>query len=107
LVKESLESEAPMILIVKRPDFLGDSRWEFRHGKQPFEAKLMDAAWLADFRNGVVVLRPGDGLRAKVRSVVRYGHDGELIDSKHEVLEVFDVIHTLRPSQDGLFKPQE
>jgi hypothetical protein len=52
LVKESLESTVPMILIVKRPDFLGDSRWEFRHGKQPIDAKLIDATWITEFRNG-------------------------------------------------------
>jgi hypothetical protein len=105
LVKESLESTVPMILIVKRPDFLGDSRWEFRHGKQPIDAKLIDATWITEFRNGTIVLRPGDALRAMVLSIARYGYDGELIDSKHDVLKVLEVIHALRPSQGGLFKP--
>jgi hypothetical protein len=40
LVKESLQSEAQMILLVKRPDFLGDARWEFRQGRLPIEAKI-------------------------------------------------------------------
>jgi hypothetical protein len=69
-----------MILVVKRPDFLGDARWEFRHGRLPIEAKILDGGWLADFRNGVAVLKPGDALRAMVRSRVRYGYDGELVD---------------------------
>lgn len=103
LVKESLPSQAQMILIVKRPDFLGDSRWEFRHGRQPLEAKMLDREWLTDFHNGKQVLVPGDALKAAVISVARYGHDGELIDTKHEIIKVFEVIRRPNPSQGGLF----
>jgi len=39
-VRESLQSEAQMILLVKRRDFLGDARWEFRHCRLPIEAKI-------------------------------------------------------------------
>jgi hypothetical protein len=88
LVKESLKSEAEMILKVKRPDFLGDARWEFRHGKQTIEAKVLDTKWLAEFRSGNVLLIPRDALRVIVLSLVRYGHDGELVDTKHEILKV-------------------
>ncbi len=94
-----------MILIVKRPDFLGDARWEFRHGRQAIDAKILDGTWLADFHNDRIVLMPGDALRAMVRSLVRYGYDGELVDSKHEITKVLEVIHPLRSDQGGLFMP--
>jgi len=107
LVKESVESSAQMILMVKRPDFLGEARWEFRHGKEAIEAKIVDEKWLAQFRSGEVLLKPGDAFRAIVISVARYGYDGELVDSKHEIDRVIEVIRANRPSQRGLFMSEE
>src|ERR1035437_1441029 len=103
LVNESLVNEAQMILMVRRPDFLGGAKWEFRHGNNPIPARIMHAKWMAEFRSGVVPLLPGDALRAKVRTTVRYGYDGDVIDSQHEVVEVIDVIRAIRPTQEGLF----
>jgi hypothetical protein len=107
LVKESIKSETPMILMIKRPDFLGDSRWEFRHEKRVFDAKIQDSEWLFDFRSGVVLLLPGDALRCIVRSEVRYGYDGEVVDSKQEIIKVVEVIHSIRPIQSNLFRSPE
>jgi hypothetical protein len=107
LVKESITSETPMILMIKRPDFLGDSRWEFRHEHRVFEARIQDLEWMSEFRNGLVFLQPGDALRSLVRSIVRYGYDGEVVDSKHEIIKVVEVIHTIRPSQGNFFRRPE
>ena len=49
---------SPMILAVRRPDYLGQTQWEFRHGKRTIRAKLIDADWLADFQNRNVDVRP-------------------------------------------------
>jgi len=105
LVKEVITSNAPMILVIKRPDFLGDARWEFRHERRVFEAKVSDPGWLARFRGGAEVIHPGDALRTIVRTTVRYGFDGEVVDSQHEIVKVDGVIHTIRPSQGHFFSP--
>lgn len=107
LVKESITSDIPMILMIKRPDFLGDSRWEFRHDNRIFEARIEDQGWMTGFRGGSVSLQPGDALRSIVRSTLRYGYDGEVVDSKHEIMRVLEVIRTIRPSQGDLFRPPE
>jgi hypothetical protein len=107
LVRERITSETQMILVIKRPDFLGDARWEFRHDRRIFEARISDARWLTEFRAGTVVIHPGDALRSVVLSTVRYGFDGEVVDSQHEIIRVDGVIHTLRPSQDNFFNPQQ
>lgn len=44
LVKESLTNDAQMILMVTKPDFLGDSKWEFRYGISSLQAKMQDLA---------------------------------------------------------------
>ena len=36
---------AQMIFIVKKPDYLGDSQWELRHGKRSIMAKIEDHQW--------------------------------------------------------------
>jgi hypothetical protein len=105
LVREVITSETQMILVIKRPDFLGDARWEFRHDRRVFEARIHDPEWLAEFREGTVVIHPGDALRSIVRSTVRYGFDGEVVDSQHEIVKVAGVIHTIRPSQGHFFNP--
>jgi hypothetical protein len=103
LVREVISSEVPMILVIKRPDFLGDSKWEFRHDRRVFEARILDPEWLTEFRNGVEVIHPSDALRTVVRSTVRYGFDGEVVDSQHEIIKVSGVIHAIRPSQGHFF----
>jgi hypothetical protein len=107
LVREVIESQVPMILVIKRPDFLGDSRWEFRHDRRVFEARISDSVWLTEFRGGTVIIHPGDALRSVVRSTVRYGFDGEVVDSQHEVVRVEEVIHTIRPHQSHFFNPPQ
>lgn len=39
LTQETMESTAPMILKIKKPDYLGESQWEFRHETSPFQQK--------------------------------------------------------------------
>jgi hypothetical protein len=68
LTKETIRYEpAPMILAVKKPDYLGNSQWELRHGKIAIKAKIEDEAWLMRFQNREVDVRPQDSLRCMVR----------------------------------------
>ena len=39
---------APMILAVKKPDYLGTSKWELRFGKRAIAAKIEDEGWLSN-----------------------------------------------------------
>jgi hypothetical protein len=91
-----------MIVIIKKPDFLGDSRWEFRHGSGSLPAKLLDPKWLIEFRTGLVVIHR-ETRSAPWCAPRRYGYDGDVIDLQYEVIRVDDVIHAIRPSQGGLF----
>lgn len=81
-----------MILPVKKPDYLGDSKWELRHGKRNISAKLEDQAWLRRFQNRQEDVRPGDALRCTVRVELLYGFDNELLTERYTVLEVLEVL---------------
>jgi hypothetical protein len=100
-VEESIFNTEQMILRVKKPDFLGDSRWEFIH-ERSLEAKILDVEWLQNFRSGGIALMPGDSIRALVQVDVHYGIDHEVVSKSYQVLRVIEVLHKERPSQDLL-----
>lgn len=102
LTKRSFVHQQVMILKVKRPDYLGDAQWEFRHGKQVLRAKIEDRQWLGDFQARKVDVRPGDALEAKIELCVNYGLDEEVISTTYRILEVLDVKPDNHTSQQKL-----
>jgi len=103
LTKEIVEfPEAPMILAIKKPDYLGLSGWEFRHGKKNIIAKIEDEQWLNDFQDRKKDVRPGDALRCKVKQRFHYGYDNELIAEKYSITKVDDILEN-KYKQPDLF----
>ena len=92
LTQEILTSTSEMILKVKKPDYLGESMWEFRHGTRPFEAKILDSEWLKEFQNRKYDVRPGDSLRTIVKTEVQYGYDNEVVAVHNLIEKVKEVI---------------
>ncbi|MFC1729500.1 hypothetical protein ACFL6I_04095 [candidate division KSB1 bacterium] len=93
LTRETItQQKCEMILKVKKPDYLGESRWEFRHGKQPIHAKILHKEWLADFQERKYDVRPGDSLRALVDILANYGYDNELVSTRYNIVEVLEII---------------
>ncbi|MFD1950272.1 hypothetical protein ACFSGX_05765 [Sphingomonas arantia] len=83
---------SPMILAVKKPDYLGTSRWDLRHGKRTIQAKIEDEPWLRRFQQRAVDVRPGDALQCTVRIELLYGHDNELLQERYTILSVEEVL---------------
>lgn len=92
LTAETIQSTAPMILKVKKPDLLGQSMWEFRHQNRTFLAKVQDTEWLEKFQARQIPIRPGDSIRALVETRVHYDQFGEVVASHYSVLQVIEVI---------------
>jgi hypothetical protein len=104
-VKETVKVEdMSMVLIVKRPDYLGTAKWDLRHGRHPISAKIEDALWLRKFQRREVDVRPGDALRCRVTVENQYGYDNELIDEDYTVTKVESVEenHIRQLDIDGL-----
>jgi hypothetical protein len=92
-VKETVKFPiAPMILAVKKPDYLGDSKWDLRHGRRPISAKIEDTDWLRRFQHREVDVRPGDALRCEVSIEHLYGHDNELLTERYTIVRVVEVL---------------
>jgi hypothetical protein len=83
---------AQMILAVKKPDYLGNSKWELRFGKKTIQAKIEDKKWLEDFQERKIDVRPGDALRCMVEQEHSYGFDNELVAENYRVMKVVEVL---------------
>lgn len=92
VARSIMNPSAEMILPVKKPDYLGDSMWELRHGKRNISAKIEDEDWLRRFQNRQEDVRPGDALRCEVQIETLYGFDNELLAEKYTVIEVLEVL---------------
>ncbi len=92
LTKEIIESNSTMILKVKKPDYLGESKWEFKYESRKLEAKIKDAKWLADYHSGKIDIRPGSSLRVSMNILVKYDHDNEVISTQYEIAKIIEII---------------
>lgn len=102
-MEEIIISQSEMILKIKKPDYLGDSKWEFRHRKETINAKITDNDWLAKFRDRQISLKPGDSIRANVEIEVKYDFDREVNSINHTITKVLEVIYSSPNNQSNLF----
>jgi hypothetical protein len=100
-VAESISHAEPMILKVKKPDFLGESKWEFVHDTV-IEAKILDIVWLKRFQEGAELILPGDSIRAEVFVQVNYGYQREVVSKRYEIVRVLEVMRRIPPEQHRL-----
>lgn len=103
LAKETLTAENEMILKVKKPDYLGESMWDMRHGNSIIPVRIIDKDWLDKFQNRLVNVRPGDSIRAKLQIANKYDLYGELISTHYNATEILEVIPLPNHEQADLF----
>ena len=92
LVEREISTPTKMILKVRKPDFLGNSRWEFRYNGQSVFIPVNDAEWLAKFQSGKQDFRPGVSLVVECTHTVSYGYDGEVVEESRVIEKVLDII---------------
>ncbi|NER04782.1 MAG: hypothetical protein F6K17_20345 [Okeania sp. SIO3C4] len=92
LFKEVSKNEYKMVLKIKKPDYLGESKWIFKHGKRRIEAKIGDLEWLESFRNRDVLIFPGTAIKAIVEVIDKYDFSGKLISTQYTVQKVIEII---------------
>jgi len=89
-----------MVFPVKKPDYLGDSKWELRHGKRNISARIEDVSWLEKFQSRAIDVRPGDALRCEMQIDYLYGFDNELISERYTVKRVIEVLTDRIPNAE-------
>ena len=100
--RETQTSYSNVVLIVKKPDFLGNSMWEFRHGPTSLIAKIEHEEWLKTFQNRNFDVRPGDAIRCRLRTEVNYGHDNELLSQRNFVENIIEILEDEKARQIAL-----
>lgn len=103
ITSEIIETPTTMIMKVKKPDFLGESKWDFKYDNRIIEVKMTDEEWVTDYQAGNVPINPGDAIKADVTVKVRYGLDREILSTLYTVQKVREVIHRKELNQDRLF----
>jgi len=88
VVERVEESPSTETLIIKKPDLLGRSMWDFIRNKVTISAKLRDENWLNRFHQRLEVIAPGDGLYCDLMTVIYYDKKDVVIDMKYEVVKV-------------------
>lgn len=92
-VKETIKHPPMnMILLIKKPDYIGSSQWEFRHGRARVLARVGHVEWLKRFQNQQIDVRPGDALRCMVEQEIQYGYDNEVIGEIFTITGVSEVL---------------
>ena len=85
-------SEATIILTIKRPDLLGDAKWQFTHGNALVYATIFDEKWLAKFKAGKLPIHSGDALRCKVKFTYTFDDKQKMVDLKTDILKVLSIM---------------
>lgn len=103
IAKETLSSESEMLLKVKKPDYLGESMWDFRHGTSIISASILDKEWLEKFQSRKIDVRPQDSIRVRMGISHRYDQNGDLIATHYNILKVIEVIFAPDQTQPNMF----
>lgn len=104
LTKDIVEKNELLEIRIKKPDYIGNSMWEFVYREKIIEATLLHEEWLKDFRDRNITLKPGDSLQALVKITTLYNHNSEEIKTTYAILEVLKIIKQPFPTINGELK---
>lgn len=102
LTKETKSLERPEKLKVKKPDYLGESMWEFIFQNHVIAAKIVDHNWLLRFQSRQIDVRPGDALSVVLQTQINYGFQDEEIAVHYRIIKVEDVLRSASGEQGEL-----
>lgn len=98
---QDLSNDIDMVLTIRKPDLLGKTMWQFKHGKANLSASIADETWFHEFHAGKHPVVPGDALRVRARWESQYDEKGELIEQKVSIIRVYGKVNT--PSTPNMF----
>ncbi len=90
--EKELVNEQDLFLVIGKPDFIGNAKWTFKHGKKTLTLNILDEDWLSEFKKGSFPIKPGDALKVRLRVEHHYDAKGNLTSSSEEIVKVFEVI---------------
>lgn len=92
ITREVITTESIRILKVKKPDFLGSSKWAFKYEGHSIDAKVVHNEWLNDYQNRAVEVQPGDSIKVLLIEETSYGYNNDVVHVDYLVKEVKEVL---------------
>jgi hypothetical protein len=92
LTREVVEQRNTAILKVKKPDYLGKSKWLMRYQGHNVDVAITDEDWLYKFQNKEIPLLPGDSVRGTLLQIISYGYDLEVLSIHYELETINEII---------------
>ena len=79
---------------IRQPSMIGDAMWGFQKDTS-FSARVLDAEWLAEFREAKHPIVPGTQVTVEMRTTLLIGDDGMPIDGKatREITKILKVLY--------------
>lgn len=102
LTRRTLVNEGERLVKVKKPDYLGRSKWVLHHAGHSIEAKFEDIHWLQQFQGNAVALSPGDSLLVLMREEVSYGYENEVVHVSYTIRKVVEIVPPSHQEQSRL-----
>ncbi len=87
-------------LIVKKPDLLGSSKWEFVFDKN-ISATVEDTDFLSKIKNKEIGFFCDDKVKAKMRIEVSLNERQEVLDTKYFIEQIEEVIRAIPQEKQG------
>jgi len=101
LTREVLDDRSIAILKVKKPDYLGTSKWLFKFQGHAIDVSITHQEWLDKFQNKQVSVQPGDSIRGTLVQYISYGHNNEVLGIRYELEHIDEVIEAQSFLQSG------
>jgi hypothetical protein len=92
LTRDVVEKETDMTLMVKKPDYLGISKWDMYLEDHIVQVKVLDMEWLENFQSRKLNVRPGDSIEARVKITRKYGYNNNIISENYSIIKVYKII---------------
>lgn len=89
---ETEEINTNSIVQIKKPDYLGSSKWEFYYDGHSIDAKIKDLEWLGKYQDGKIDIRPKDALKISLKTKFSRDEYGQIFHTYYEVTKVREVI---------------
>ena len=89
---ETEEITTTNIVQIKKPDYLGNSKWELYCEGQVISAKIADTEWLNKYQNGDIDIRPKDYLEVLIKSSYLRDEYNQIVHIHYDVLKVRRII---------------
>ena len=92
LIEHSYANTYKVLLVVKKPDFLGDSQWAFIYDGKRIDAKIADNVWLESFHNREVTLQVKDSIECDLHIQTK-----DITGIKQEPIYTVTKVHKVIP----------